>query len=268
MKPILYLILIPLIGVLIILIIDFSTVNNKINNSSITNFNQNKISLIKFLNKLMNVITPSSQNFNSLFFIIALFFSLLNLFISMIMWYFFDNFTLNNSINQGSTEINSQFQFILEINHFTFGVDGISLFFILLTTFITPIAIFSSYELFVKSKVENNHLNVTAKTIEVHNENKVKVIEPFNKSSNVAVTSIASTETLQFKATQGHSEGGIIKDNTSSFTHFASEGEEENQKFIKLKVFLISLLLLESLQICAFVSLDLLLFYVFFESVK
>ena len=35
----------------------------------------------------------------------------------------------------------------------------------------------------------------------------------------------------------------------------------------KIKIFLISLLLLESLQICAFVSLDLLLFYVFFESV-
>src|SRR6266704_217338 len=34
-----------------------------------------------------------------------------------------------------------------------------------------------------------------------------------------------------------------------------------------LKIFLISFLLLESLQICAFVSLDLLLFYVFFESV-
>ena len=34
-----------------------------------------------------------------------------------------------------------------------------------------------------------------------------------------------------------------------------------------LKIFLASFLLLESLQICAFVSLDLLLFYIFFESV-
>ena len=34
-----------------------------------------------------------------------------------------------------------------------------------------------------------------------------------------------------------------------------------------LKLFLISFLLLETLQICAFVSLDLLLFYIFFESV-
>jgi hypothetical protein len=34
-----------------------------------------------------------------------------------------------------------------------------------------------------------------------------------------------------------------------------------------LKIFLISILLLESLQICAFVSLDLLMFYIFFESI-
>src|SRR6266576_3282782 len=34
-----------------------------------------------------------------------------------------------------------------------------------------------------------------------------------------------------------------------------------------LKIFLVSFLLLESLQICAFLSLDLLLFYIFFESV-
>jgi NADH-ubiquinone oxidoreductase chain 4 len=66
-----------------------------------------------------------------------------------------------------------------------FGIDGISLYFVLLTTFITPIAILSS-----------------------HND--------------------------------------IDK---------------------KLKFFLISILLLETLQIAVFVSLDLLLFYVFFESV-
>jgi NADH:ubiquinone oxidoreductase subunit 4 (subunit M) len=86
-------------------------------------------------------------------------------------------------------ELGSQFQFIFEINHFSFGVDGISIFFVLLTTFITPIAIFSSYNLY-------------------------------------------------------------------------------REDTLKLKIFLILLLLLESLQICAFVSLDLLLFYVFFESAK
>ena len=124
---------------------------------------------------------------------IALFFSLLNLLVSVIMWYFFNNNYAEH------IELGTQFQFIFEINHFSFGVDGISIFFVLLTTFITPIAIFSSYELYVSTKG--------------------------------------------------------TKDGEASDT-------------TKLKIFLISLLLLESLQICAFVSLDLLLFYIFFESAK
>ena len=77
----------------------------------------------------------------------------------------------------------------------------------LLTTFITPIAIFSSYELYRSS-------------------NYIKVLGCMVQSP------------LALEDTR------------------------------KLKIFLISLLLLESLQICAFVSLDLLLFYIFFESVK
>jgi NADH-ubiquinone oxidoreductase chain 4 len=73
----------------------------------------------------------------------------------------------------------------LSFCHFNLGIDGISLYFVLLTTFVTPIALLSSYT----------------------NINK------------------------------------------------------------NLKFFLISFLILETLQICAFVSLDLLLFYIFFESV-
>jgi NADH-ubiquinone oxidoreductase chain 4 len=108
---------------------------------------------------------------------ISLFTSLINLFISLILWYQFDS-----SI--------TQFQFVSEFNslnlfHLNFGIDGLSLYFVLLTTFITPIAILSNYT------------NITK----------------------------------------------------------------------NLKVYLISILILESLQICCFVSLDLLLFYVFFESV-
>nr|YP_009710766.1 NADH dehydrogenase subunit 4 [Amanita thiersii]QFZ98715.1 NADH dehydrogenase subunit 4 [Amanita thiersii] len=108
---------------------------------------------------------------------IALTTSLINFFISLFIWYQFDSNT-------------TQFQFVSEFNqlnfcHLNFGVDGISLYFVLLTTFVTPIALLSNY---------NN----------------------------------------------------IIKN---------------------LKFFLVSFLLLESLQICAFVSLDLLLFYIFFESV-
>ncbi len=108
---------------------------------------------------------------------IALTTSLINFFISLFIWYQFDSNT-------------TQYQFVSEFNqlkfcHLNFGIDGISIYFVLLTTFVTPIALLSNYT----------------------NINK------------------------------------------------------------NLKVFLISFLLLESLQICAFVSLDLLLFYVFFESV-
>lgn len=165
-----YLILIPFIGVFVILF---------------TNSNKDK-------QKQLPPITPLivKQNSDTVLYNIALFFSLLNLLVSVIMWYFFNNEYAEH------IELSTQFQFIFEINHFSFGVDGISIFFVLLTTFITPIAIFSSYELYVSSKTNN-----------------------------------ATSDS------------------------------------INIKIFLISLLLLESLQICAFVSLDLLLFYIFFESV-
>jgi proton-translocating NADH-quinone oxidoreductase chain M len=113
---------------------------------------------------------------------IALTSSLINFFISLNLWYLFDS----SSAALGG----GQFQFVSEFNqlnfcHLNFGVDGISLYFVLLTTFVTPIALLSNYT----------------------NINK------------------------------------------------------------NLKLFLISILVLETLQICAFVSLDLLLFYIFFESV-
>lgn len=103
--------------------------------------------------------------------------SLINFFISLFIWYQFDSNT-------------TQYQFVYEFNqlnfcHLNFGIDGVSLYFVLLTTFVTPIALLSNYT----------------------NINK------------------------------------------------------------NLKSFIISFLLLETLQICAFVSLDLLLFYIFFESV-
>lgn len=68
---------------------------------------------------------------------IALFTSLINFFISIILWVKFDSST-------------NQFQFVYEYNkldfcHFNLGVDGISLYFILLTTFLTPICILSNY---------------------------------------------------------------------------------------------------------------------------
>ena len=103
--------------------------------------------------------------------------SLVNLLISIIIWLEFDSNT-------------TSYQFLSEFNqlsfcHFNLGIDGISLYYVLLTTFITPIALVSNY----------NNIN-------------------------------------------------------------------KNVKF-----FFISFLLLETLQIALFVVLDLLLFYVFFESV-
>jgi NADH-ubiquinone oxidoreductase chain 4 len=67
---------------------------------------------------------------------IALFFSLLNLFISIIMWIEFDSNT-------------SGYQFVYEFKELSFchlnvGIDGTSLYFILLTTFITPICLLSN----------------------------------------------------------------------------------------------------------------------------
>lgn len=104
--------------------------------------------------------------------------SLINFFISILLWVQFDSSY-------------SGYQFVSEFNqisflHFNLGVDGLSLYYVLLTTFITPIAIISNYNL----------------------------------------------------------------------------DEDKNLKF-----FLISFLILETLQIAVFVVLDLLLFYIFFESV-
>src|SRR6195952_3281789 len=68
---------------------------------------------------------------------IALTTSLINLFISLFIWYQFDSNT-------------TQYQFVSEFNqlnfcHLNFGIDGLSLYFVLLTTFITPIALLSNY---------------------------------------------------------------------------------------------------------------------------
>ena len=68
---------------------------------------------------------------------VAVFTSLTNFFLSLFLWYSFDNST-------------SDFQFVENKNwidgliNFQIGIDGISILFILLTTFITPICIFSS----------------------------------------------------------------------------------------------------------------------------
>jgi NADH-ubiquinone oxidoreductase chain 4 len=69
---------------------------------------------------------------------IALATSMVNFFVSIVLWGEFDSSA-------------SQYQFVQEFNnlsfcHFHIGVDGISLYFILLTTFITPICILSNWD--------------------------------------------------------------------------------------------------------------------------
>jgi NADH-ubiquinone oxidoreductase chain 4 len=108
---------------------------------------------------------------------IALFVSMVNFFVSIVLWGEFDSSS-------------AQYQFVQEFNNLSFchlhiGIDGISLYFVLLTTFITPICILSNWD--------------------------------------------------------------SVKDN--------------------IKYFVIAFLLMETLLIAVFVVLDLLLFYIFFESV-
>ena len=70
---------------------------------------------------------------------VAVFTSLANFFLSVFLWYLFDNST-------------PDFQFVEEkvwmkgFINFKLGIDGISILFILLTTFITPICILSGFQ--------------------------------------------------------------------------------------------------------------------------
>ena len=134
--------------------------------------------LIPLIGSLLLLLIPENNPKNEeRMKVIALSTSLINLFISILLWVQFDSNI-------------SGYQFILEFNelsfcHFNIGIDGISLYYVLLTTFITPIALLSNYKNIYKN----------------------------------------------------------------------------------LKYFLISFLILESLQIALFVVLDLLLFYIFFESI-
>ena len=95
------------------------------------------IVFIPLIGSLFILITKGSQKSverNSKY--VAIFSSIANFFLSLFLWLSFDSST-------------SDFQFVEEKNwignfiNFKLGVDGISILFILLTTFITPICIFS-----------------------------------------------------------------------------------------------------------------------------
>ena len=95
------------------------------------------IILIPFIGSLFILFirgTPKNVEKNSKY--VAIFSSLTNFLLSLFLWYSFETST-------------SDFQFVEEKNwmegtiNFQLGIDGISILFILLTTFITPICIFS-----------------------------------------------------------------------------------------------------------------------------
>ena len=138
----------------------------------------NLLLLIPLLGSLIILPISEDSNKNKIRMkFIAISTSLLNFVISIFLWLEFDSNT-------------TQYQFVSEFDylsfcHLNFGVDGISLYFVLLTTFITPIALISNF-----NNINNN-----------------------------------------------------------------------------FKFFLISFLVLETLQLALFLVLDLLLFYIFFESV-
>jgi NADH-ubiquinone oxidoreductase chain 4 len=159
----------------------FKPVNGGIKEKAIEGENNGKVYDV-LMNGKYNLSLFQSSKYKRIYLKqIALITSLINLIISIIMWIQFDSNYIGYqflTIDLATVDTNSFLQFNL-------GVDGISIYFVLLTTFITPIALLSSH-----NDIEKN-----------------------------------------------------------------------------LKFYLISILLLETLQIAVFVSLDLLLFYVFFESV-
>ena len=122
MLPLLPLILIiPIIGSLILLIIDRK----------------------EFLNGDPSLIKNNEIRLKQ----VALSTSLINFFVSLFIWFNFDSNI-------------SQYQFVLEFNQLglfdlNFGIDAISLYFVLLTTFITPIALLSNYSNLLGKEAEN-----------------------------------------------------------------------------------------------------------------
>jgi NADH-ubiquinone oxidoreductase chain 4 len=87
---------------------------------------------------LLGIIFLSSINRNKINNIktFSLFIAILNLCVSLLIYILFDNSNVDYQFIQEITEINGLNIYI--------GIDGISIYFILLTTFITPIVILSN----------------------------------------------------------------------------------------------------------------------------
>ena len=94
------------------------------------------VTLLPVLGAMFILIFNSDKNENKNAIYVSLFTSFVNLFLIIFLWYSFDNSS-------------AEFQFLEEKNwingyiKFKFGIDGISILFIVLTAFITPICIIS-----------------------------------------------------------------------------------------------------------------------------
>ncbi len=94
------------------------------------------ITLLPFLGAIFIFIFNNSKSENNNAIYVSLFASFINFFLAIFLWYSFDSST-------------AEFQFLEEKNwingyiKFKFGIDGISILFIVLTAFITPICIIS-----------------------------------------------------------------------------------------------------------------------------
>ena len=94
------------------------------------------ITLLPVLGAIFILIFNSDKNENKNAIYVSLFTSFVNLFLTIFLWYSFDSSS-------------AEFQFLEEQNwingyiKFKFGIDGISILFIVLTAFITPISIIS-----------------------------------------------------------------------------------------------------------------------------
>ena len=120
------LLLIPLIGIFMISSLDFSHAEYSLSSCFARSVRKNNKSTLAYSSQR----TKQSK-------IIALTTSIINLFISFVIFILF-NFSTN------------QFQFVQEyhkINSFDFylGIDGISIYFVLLTTIILPISLLSNW---------------------------------------------------------------------------------------------------------------------------
>ena len=132
------LLIVPIIGAIIILFVSSPAVQGYNNIQTISNTAEtlSSPSSISSLEEYYEIIKNNTLD-NIKIKKIALITSLINFFISIIIWLQFDSSSMDYQFVYETKELN--------FLHFNLGLDGISLYFVLLTTFITPVALLASY---------------------------------------------------------------------------------------------------------------------------